>query len=41
MMSDRREVQRLLVRAPNWLGDAVMALPALGGGARGRSPGGR
>jgi heptosyltransferase II len=24
------EVQRLLVRAPNWLGDAVMALPALG-----------
>lgn len=25
-----REVQRLLVRAPNWLGDAVMALPALG-----------
>lgn len=23
------EVQRLLVRAPNWLGDAVMALPAL------------
>ena len=25
-----REVQRLVVRAPNWLGDAVMALPALG-----------
>jgi heptosyltransferase-2 len=24
------DVQRLLVRAPNWLGDAVMALPALG-----------
>ena len=24
------EVNRLLVRAPNWLGDAVMALPALG-----------
>jgi heptosyltransferase II len=23
------DVQRLLVRAPNWLGDAVMALPAL------------
>ena len=23
------EVQRLLVRAPNWLGDAVLALPAL------------
>ena len=23
------QVQRLLVRAPNWLGDAVMALPAL------------
>jgi heptosyltransferase-2 len=23
------EVQRLLIRAPNWLGDAVMALPAL------------
>ena len=23
------EVRRLLVRAPNWLGDAVMALPAL------------
>ena len=29
-MSDPlRNVQRLLVRAPNWLGDAVMALPAL------------
>jgi heptosyltransferase-2 len=25
------EVQRLVVRAPNWLGDAVMALPALAG----------
>jgi heptosyltransferase-2 len=25
-----REVRRLIVRAPNWLGDAVMALPALG-----------
>lgn len=24
------DVQRLVVRAPNWLGDAVMALPALG-----------
>jgi len=24
------EVRRLIVRAPNWLGDAVMALPALG-----------
>ncbi len=24
------EVTRLLVRAPNWLGDAVLALPALG-----------
>jgi heptosyltransferase-2 len=24
------DVNRLLVRAPNWLGDAVMALPALG-----------
>jgi heptosyltransferase II len=24
------EVDRLVVRAPNWLGDAVMALPALG-----------
>src|SRR5829696_821977 len=23
------EIQRLIVRAPNWLGDAVMALPAL------------
>ena len=23
------EVQRILIRAPNWLGDAVMALPAL------------
>ncbi len=29
-MSDQlTNVQRLLVRAPNWLGDAVMALPAL------------
>jgi heptosyltransferase-2 len=25
-----KDVQRLLIRAPNWLGDAVMALPALG-----------
>jgi heptosyltransferase-2 len=24
------DVQRLVIRAPNWLGDAVMALPALG-----------
>ena len=23
-------VNRLVVRAPNWLGDAVMALPAMG-----------
>ena len=30
-MTDRvPEVRRLIVRAPNWLGDAVMALPALG-----------
>jgi heptosyltransferase-2 len=28
-MSSVREVDRLIVRAPNWLGDAVMALPAL------------
>jgi heptosyltransferase-2 len=26
-----KPVARLIVRAPNWLGDAVMALPALGG----------
>src|SRR6185436_4786375 len=25
-----REVERLLVVSPNWLGDAVMALPAIG-----------
>jgi heptosyltransferase-2 len=30
-MSERpADVRRLLVRAPNWLGDAVMALPAMG-----------
>jgi heptosyltransferase-2 len=28
-LSPLTNVQRLLVRAPNWLGDAVMALPAL------------
>jgi heptosyltransferase-2 len=26
---DTRSIRRVLVRAPNWLGDAVMALPAL------------
>ena len=26
----RRAVNRLVIRAPNWLGDAVMALPAMG-----------
>lgn len=26
---DPREIERLVVHAPNWLGDAVMALPAL------------
>lgn len=29
-MSELPAVRRLIVRAPNWLGDAVMALPALG-----------
>ena len=28
-MSDRRSSARVLLRAPNWLGDAVMALPAM------------
>ena len=27
---DRADIKRLVVRAPNWLGDAVMALPAMG-----------
>lgn len=27
---DHTEVSRLVVRAPNWLGDAVLALPAMG-----------
>ena len=34
-----RAVNRLVIRAPNWLGDAVMALPAMGGAARGVSRG--
>jgi lipopolysaccharide heptosyltransferase II len=25
------EIKRIVIRAPNWLGDAVMALPAMGG----------
>ena len=29
MTVDRDPVRRLVVRAPNWLGDAVMAMPAL------------
>ena len=28
-MTDLPQVQRLVVRAPNWLGDAVLALPAM------------
>ena len=30
LMADRREVRKILVRAVNWLGDAVMTTPALG-----------
>ena len=30
LTEDRRDIRRLLIRAPNWLGDAVMALPACG-----------
>ncbi len=30
-VGDMEEVRRLLVRAPNWLGDAVMSLPVLSG----------
>jgi heptosyltransferase-2 len=28
--SDLTQIKRLVIRAPNWLGDAVMALPAMG-----------
>jgi lipopolysaccharide heptosyltransferase II len=31
MTVDRAGIQRLVVRAPNWLGDAVLALPAIAG----------
>lgn len=30
ILPDDTEVERLVVRAPNWLGDALMALPAIG-----------
>jgi heptosyltransferase-2 len=28
-MAQTEDIKRILVRAPNWIGDAVMCLPAL------------